>query len=111
MRNNIAYGSPMDDWFRRLTVNEKDMYEHLMEVFEKEWPLITMVKELKVERICALKEWVLKPEELGKKVDSMSYFEIGFSVLTGFFLYFLLIFTGRRNLFENFGTCTRTRVI
>jgi hypothetical protein len=70
MRNNIAYGSPADDWFGRLTVNEKNTYEHLTEAFEKEWPLIATVKESKAERIRALKEWVLKPEELGKKVDS-----------------------------------------
>ena len=41
----------------------------------------------------------------------LSYFETGFSVVTGFFLYFLLIFTGRRNLFRNFRKCTRPRVI
>ena len=70
MRNNIAYGSPADDWFGRLTANEKDTYEHLTEAFEKEWPLIATVKESKAERIRALKDWVLKPEELGKKVDS-----------------------------------------
>ena len=42
---------------------------------------------------------------------TMSYFETGFSVVTGFFLYFLLIFTGRRNIFRNFGKRTRPRVI
>jgi hypothetical protein len=71
IRNNIAYGSPADDWFGRLTANEKDTYEHLTEAFEKEWPLIATVKESKAEHIHALKEWVLKPEELGKKVDSL----------------------------------------
>jgi formylmethanofuran dehydrogenase subunit A len=70
MRNNIAYGSPADDWFGRLKANEKDTYEHLTVAFEKEWPLIATVKELKVERIRALKEWILKPGELGKKVES-----------------------------------------
>jgi hypothetical protein len=35
MRNNIAYGSPTDDWFRRLTIDEKDTYEHLTEAFKK----------------------------------------------------------------------------
>ena len=70
MRNNIAYGSPADDWFSKLAVTERDTYEHLTAAFEVEWPLIATVKESKAERIRALKEWVLKPEELGKKVDS-----------------------------------------
>ena len=33
-------------------------------------PLIATVKESKAECIQALEEWVLKPEELGKKVNS-----------------------------------------
>ena len=70
MRNNIAYGSPADDWFGKLKVNEKDTYEHLTAAFEREWPLIATVKESKAERIRALKEWTLKPEELGKKTES-----------------------------------------
>jgi hypothetical protein len=72
MRNNIAYGSPADDWFGKLKVNEKDTYEHLTTAFEREWPLIATVKESKAERIRALKEWTLKPEELGKKTESSS---------------------------------------
>src|SRR6267154_4351928 len=68
MRNNIAYGSPADDWFGGLKVTERDTYEHLTTAFEQEWPLIATVKESKAERIRALKEWLLKPEELGKKV-------------------------------------------
>jgi hypothetical protein len=39
MRNNIAYGSPANDWFGRLTVDEKDTYEHLTEAFRKKWPV------------------------------------------------------------------------
>ena len=69
MRNNIAYGSPADDWFGKLKVTEKDTYEHLTAAFEREWPLIATVKESKAERIRALKEWLLKPEELGKKTE------------------------------------------
>jgi hypothetical protein len=70
MRNNIAYGSPADDWFSKLAVTERDTYEHLTAAFEVEWPLIATVKESKAERIRALKEWLLDPEELGKKVES-----------------------------------------
>jgi len=69
MRNNIAYGSPADDWFGKLKVTEKNTYEHLTAAFEREWPLIATVKESKAERIRALKEWLLKPEELGKKTE------------------------------------------
>ena len=69
MRNNISYGSPADDWFGKLKTTEKDTYEHLTAAFESEWPLIATVKESKAERIRALKEWLLKPEELGKKTE------------------------------------------
>jgi hypothetical protein len=72
MRNNISYGITADDWFGKLKLNEKDTYEHLTTAFEREWPLITTVKELKAEHIQALKEWTLKPEELGKKAESSS---------------------------------------
>jgi len=72
MRNNITYGSPADDWFRKLKLNEKDTYKHLTAAFEREWPLIATVKELKAECIQVLKEWTFKPEELGKKTESSS---------------------------------------
>ena len=70
LRNNIAYGSGADEWFNNLATNEKDTYEHLTDAFEKQWPLTTAPKASKEERIQALKDWVLKPEDLGKKVDS-----------------------------------------
>jgi hypothetical protein len=69
LKNNIAYGSGADEWFGNLTVNEKDTYEHLIEAFEKQWPLTAAPKTSKSERIQSLKDWLLKPEELGKKVD------------------------------------------
>jgi hypothetical protein len=69
MRNNIAYGSPADNWFGGLKVTKRDTYEHITAVFKREWPLIVTVKELKVEHIWALKEWLLTLEELGKKVE------------------------------------------
>ena len=36
---------------------------------EKQWPLTAAPKTSKTERIQTLKEWLLKPEELGKKVE------------------------------------------
>ena len=38
-------------WFGRLENAKKDTYEHLMEVFKKEWPLIATVKESKAKHI------------------------------------------------------------
>jgi hypothetical protein len=69
LKNNIAYGSGADEWFTNLEAAEKDTYEHLVEAFEKQWPLTAAPKTSKTERIQALKDWVLKPEELGKKVE------------------------------------------
>lgn len=58
-----------DDWFNQLQAGEKDMYEHLTMAFEKQWPLTAVPKMSKMERIQILKEWVLKADELGKKVE------------------------------------------
>jgi hypothetical protein len=69
MRNNIAYGSVADDWFNALTANETDTYAHLTAAFMLQWPLTPAPKASKTERIQALKEWLLKAEDLGKKVD------------------------------------------
>ena len=69
MRNNIAYGSVADNWFNALTANETDTYGHLTAAFMLQWPLTPAPKVSKTERIQALKEWLLKAEDLGKKVD------------------------------------------
>ena len=69
MQNNIAFSSDTNDWFNALDPTEKDTYEHLTEAFEKQWPLTPAPKASKSERIKALKEWTLKAEDLGKKVD------------------------------------------
>ena len=69
LRNNIAFGSAADEWFNKLTIDDKDTYEHLTDAFELQWPLTTAPRASKAERIATLKEWVLKPDELGKKVE------------------------------------------
>jgi len=69
MQNNIAFGSDADDWFNALDPTEKDTYEHLTEAFVEQWPLTPAPKASKSERIKALKEWTLKVEDLGKRVD------------------------------------------
>ena len=69
MRNNIAYGSGADEWFGELSVNDKRTYEKLTSAFEKQWLLITAPKASKAEHIQILKEWVLKAEDLGRKVE------------------------------------------
>jgi hypothetical protein len=61
--------SDADEWFGRLDAVEKDTYEHLVEAFEKQWPLTAAPKASKTERIQTLKDWVLKVEDLGKKVE------------------------------------------
>lgn len=66
---NLRYGFDADLWFRSLGAQEKDTYEHLVEAFEKQWPLTMQPKPSKAERVRTLKEWVLKPEDLGEKVD------------------------------------------
>ena len=40
-----------------------------MAAFAKQWPLTVIPKVSKAERIQALKDWVLKQTELGKKVE------------------------------------------
>ncbi|KIM71871.1 hypothetical protein PILCRDRAFT_16639 [Piloderma croceum F 1598] len=69
LKNNIAFGSGADEWFTNLDAAEKDTYDHLVAAFEKQWPLTAALKKSKMERIQVLKDWVLKPEELGKKVE------------------------------------------
>src|SRR5882762_2043175 len=69
LKNNIAYGSGADKWFGKLIGVEKDTYEHLVDSFEKQWPLTVAPKASKSERIQMLKDWVLKPAELGIKVE------------------------------------------
>jgi len=69
LKNNIAYGSGADKWFGKLIGVEKDTYEHLVDSFEKQWPLTAAPKASKSERIQMLKDWVLKPAELGIKVE------------------------------------------
>jgi hypothetical protein len=69
MRNNIAFGSAADEWFGNLKADEKDTYDHLVAAFELQWPLTAVPKASKGERIQALKEWTLKAEDIGKKVE------------------------------------------
>jgi len=69
LKNNITYGSGADEWFTNLSATEKDTYDHLVQAFENQWPLTATPKTSKMERIQALKDWVLKPEELDKKVE------------------------------------------
>ena len=51
------------------TIDDKDTYEHLTDAFELQRPLTTAARASKAECITTLKEWVLKPDELGKKVE------------------------------------------
>jgi hypothetical protein len=70
LRNNIAYGSEADEWFDNLDpATETDTYNHLTDMFAKQWPLTAVPKASKAEHIQALKDWVLKQTELGKKVE------------------------------------------
>ena len=70
LRNNITFGSTADEWVNKLTIDDKDTYKHLTDAFELQWPLTMAPRASKAERIATLKEWVLKPDELGKKVES-----------------------------------------
>jgi hypothetical protein len=69
LKNNIAFGSGADEWFTNLDAAEKDTYDHLVMAFEKQWPLTAAPKTLKTEHIQTLKDWVLKLDKLGKKVE------------------------------------------
>jgi len=69
MQNNIAFGSAADKWFGNLEAGEKDTYEHLSAAFALQWLLTNAPKASKGERIQALKDWTLKPEDIGKKVE------------------------------------------
>ena len=48
---------------------EKDTYDHLVNAFKIQWPLMKQPKASKAERVQALKDWTLKAEELGEKLD------------------------------------------
>ena len=67
LKNNIAFGSDTDEWFKKLDLGDKDTYEHLTEAFERQWPLTTALKTSKTEHIQALKDWVVQLEEIAKK--------------------------------------------
>jgi hypothetical protein len=69
MRNNIAYGSITNDWFNTLAQNKTDTYAHLTVAYILQWPLMPAPKVSKTKHIQALKEWLLKAEDLRKKVD------------------------------------------
>ena len=58
-----------DKWFGNLDANDKKTYKNLMVAFEKQWLLTMAPKASKAEHIQTLKEWVLKVEDLGKKVE------------------------------------------
>ena len=66
---NLQYGSQADIWFEDLAKTEKDTYNHLVDVFKTQWPLMKQLKASKAERVGALKEWILKAQELGEKVE------------------------------------------
>jgi hypothetical protein len=76
LKNNITYGSGADEWFTNLIATEKDTYDHLVEAFERQWPLTATPKTSKMEHIQMLKDWLLKPEELRKKVDGLCRVQI-----------------------------------
>ena len=57
--------------FRNLVIAEKDMYEHLAAAFKLQWPLTATLKASKGECIQELKEWTLKAEDIGKKVEGL----------------------------------------
>jgi hypothetical protein len=69
LKNNIAYGSRADEWFGKLIGVEKDTYEHLVDSFKKQWPLTAVPKASKSKCIQMLKDRILKPAELGIKVE------------------------------------------
>lgn len=69
LKVNLRYGFEADLWFSSLKSTEKDTYDHLETAFKVQYPLTTQPKLSKTERIRALKEWVLKPEDLGEKID------------------------------------------
>ena len=70
LKVNLHYGSEADLWFSSLKNTEKDMYTHLEAAFKIQYPLITQPNHSKTERVRALKEWILKAENLGEKMDS-----------------------------------------
>src|SRR5882762_10123774 len=47
------------------------MYDHLTAAFELQWPLTAVPKASKGERIQVLKEWTLKAEDIGKKIEGL----------------------------------------
>jgi hypothetical protein len=69
-RNNLDYEGTADLWFDDLDGVQKDTWEHLVDAFENRWPKAAVPKASKSEHIRALKEWVVKPDELGKKTES-----------------------------------------
>ena len=66
---NLQYSFQANLWFTDLEKKEKDTYEHLVEAIKKQWPFTKQPKALKAEHVRILKEWVLKPDELGEKVE------------------------------------------
>ena len=67
LKNNITFRSRADKLLTNLDAAKKDMYDHLVTALEKQWLLTAASKTSKTECIQALKDWVLKLEELGKK--------------------------------------------
>ena len=54
LKNNLTFRSGADEWFTNLDAAEKDMYVHLIMMFEKQWLLTAAPKTSKTERIQAL---------------------------------------------------------
>jgi hypothetical protein len=75
-RNNLDYGGTADVWFDDLPDDTKGDWDKLVEAFEKEWPKNAVPKPSKLERIQALKEWVLTVEELGTKTKTTGSKEV-----------------------------------
>ena len=69
LKVNLHYSSEANLWFSSFKNTEKDTYTHLEAVFKLQYPLITQPNHLKAERVRALKEWILKAENLGEKTD------------------------------------------
>jgi hypothetical protein len=66
-----VYGSTANNWFDGSLAKEKDTFEYLHVAFKIQWPLTMLPKASQVEWKLVLREWVIKPNELGKKVEGL----------------------------------------
>lgn len=68
-KNNLAFGGAADEWFKKLPTTDTDTYAHLTAAFELEWPLDNAPGPTRDEYVRELKDWRIKDEDLGKKVE------------------------------------------